>query len=680
MIEKDFLEYEIKKVTDDKKKVLIIIGLLLLYIVLFVLNFYGIGNEEYSMSSYNKAVQSYILGDLKYYQLTKEIENPSDLKLKFTKNVDKENKLLHDLLKEIDQCNNYKTDIKKITNNFGFGEENKFISKKNCVLHKTYDKFNKNDIIFSGTAGIKLLFDFNVSYLFLMLAILVFASMLFENDRKEVGELIYTYVYRDKIFLSKVKCGFLYSIIISVFVFLIKLFFVLNLFGIEILNYPIQTVPGYNYSYLNINIWQYIILYIVFLVIGNYTLFFIDFLVIALVKNDMIGTFLLMILNCVLLILYLKISLSSDMAIVKYVNPLLIVDSKELFIRQNIINVFNYPVKLIHIVLLNVFIALMFGRVAIIFLLKKNIYKKSTGINMFVRINCLKKISGSMAEFYKIFISERIILILGIWIISSILFIPLVKPDLSSETKLFYRNYIEKIQGNYTEDKMLYLRKEEKKIKKAKKQLMHDKIEPEIYEIIKKRIKNEKALKKIIKYAEYLKNRNNGSFVYSDGYLTLMGVKNKMTFNLPYMCMFLFTFIIISISVWSFDAEKGTIDIIYITYYGNKKVLKDKGIMLFLTVIIQGVIYVLMQYSNVKYGLAIKSLNAPAYSIWELKDIHNNISVNMLIFIIMLSRIIYVFIMGILSGIIYKFIRNKNIAIILTLIVAFIPILIYNII
>lgn len=102
-----------------------------------------------------------------------------------------------------------------------------------------------------------------------------------------------------------------------------------------------------------------------------------------------------------------------------------------------------------------------------------------------------------------------------------------IKPDLSSDTKIYYKQFIEKIQGEYTKNKLNYIKNEKRKIEKAKKQLRDEEIEPEAFEIIQKRTKSEKALRNVVKYSEYLKNKDNGKFVYADGYLTMLGMKNK---------------------------------------------------------------------------------------------------------------------------------------------------------
>ena len=109
---------------------------------------------------------------------------------------------------------------------------------------------------------------------------------------------------------------------------------------------------------------------------------------------------------------------------------------------------------------------------------------------------------------------KRAILVVIVVIMCSKMFIPNIKPDLSSDTKIYYKQFIEKIQGEYTKNKLNYIKNEKRKIEKAKKQLRDEEIEPEAFEIIQKRTKSEKALRNVVKYSEYLKNKDNGKFVY----------------------------------------------------------------------------------------------------------------------------------------------------------------------
>ena len=97
--------------------------------------------------------------------------------------------------------------------------------------------------------------------------------------------LIYTYLFTDKICISKIVCGIIFSICITVITFAVKLFCLLSVFGVGILEKPIQSVLGYNYTYFNVKIWQYLIMYIICTSIGSMLLFLIDFIIIALVLS-----------------------------------------------------------------------------------------------------------------------------------------------------------------------------------------------------------------------------------------------------------------------------------------------------------------------------------------------------------------------------------------------------------
>ena len=197
------------------------------------------------------------------------------------------------------------------------------------------------------------------------------------------------------------------------------------------------------------------------------------------------------------------------MVIFKYINPLLIIDTKELFARLNIINICSYPVKLINIIITySIFLFI------VEFLIIKNIFKRNVYIknNNSIKFNLKfhsKTMYGIKAEMYKVFITKRAILVVIVVIMCSKMFIPNIKPDLSSDTKIYYKQFIEKIQGEYTKNKLNYIKNEKRKIEKAKKQLRDEEIEPEAFEIIQKRTKSEKALRNVVKYSEYLKNKDN---------------------------------------------------------------------------------------------------------------------------------------------------------------------------
>lgn len=679
MIKKGFLGAEIKKLIIEIKKVSIVIAMIVLYVIIFIGKFYIGDSENYSMKEYNNAVQDYESGKLKEIEMEHISANPVESKLKYTKDINRENKLFKDLLTEIKQCHNYRNNVENIGKNSVFGENNEYIQKRNYILKKSYTKLKNKKVIFAGTSAIRTILNFDSSYLLIMGAMLLFAILLFETDRKRIGELIYTYLFTDKICISKIVCGIIFSICITVITFAVKLFCLLSVFGVGILEKPIQSVLGYNYTYFNVKIWQYLIMYIICTSIGSMLLFLIDFIIIALVKNDVLNFFIGIFINFVFFISYFKIMLSSKMVIFKYINPLLIIDTKELFARLNIINICSYPVKLINIIITySIFLFI------VEFLIIKNIFKRNVYIknNNSIKFNLKfhsKTMYGIKAEMYKVFITKRAILVVIVVIMCSKMFIPNIKPDLSSDTKIYYKQFIEKIQGEYTKNKLNYIKNEERKIEKAKKQLRDEEIEPEAFEIIQKRTKSEKALRNVVKYSEYLKNKDNGKFVYADGYLTMLGMKNKKKIDLPYMCMYLIVFIIISVSMWSYDIENNMTKILYITSNGKRSIFRQKFIALFFSSIIGGCIYFLLQYFNVKENFTLYEINASAYCIPELENIPKEISIGMLIVICLTIRMFYIFVSGIVSGIIYKITGNKNGTIVIVLIIMIVPILIYDI-
>ena len=100
---------------------------------------------------------------------------------------------------------------------------------------------------------------------------------------------------------------------------------------------------------------------------------------------------------------------------------------------------------------------------------------------------------------------------------------------------------------------------------------------------------------------------------------------------------------------------------------------------IFFSSIIGGCIYFLLQYFNVKENFTLYEINASAYCIPELENIPKEISIGMLIVICLTIRMFYVFVSGIVSGIIYKITGNKNGTIVIVLIIMIVPILIYDI-
>lgn len=140
MIKKGFLGAEIKKLIIEIKKVSIVIAMIVLYVIIFIGKFYIGDSENYSMKEYNNAVQDYESGKLKEIEMEHISANPVESKLKYTKDINRENKLFKDLLTEIKQCHNYRNNVENIGKNSVFGENNEYIQKRNYILKKSYTK------------------------------------------------------------------------------------------------------------------------------------------------------------------------------------------------------------------------------------------------------------------------------------------------------------------------------------------------------------------------------------------------------------------------------------------------------------------------------------------------------------------------------------------------------------
>lgn len=237
-------------------------------------------------------------------------------------------------------------------------------------------------------------------------------------------------------------------------------------------------------------------------------------------------------------------------------------------------------------------------------------------------------------ELNKVLVKQNgfIFIMLFIFIKLGVLFsLDNISVELKGESKTIYKDYLERLKGELTEDKKNFIKGEKEKIEKItleKKQLANDycngKIEDEIYSLrmneINNILKQADAFQVVNDQYEYIKeNPKDRYFLYTTGWYNLLGNENlDMTL--------VFGLLIIITPIFTYEYEKDMMSLILTSKHGKRIVPIHKIIVAtFISIIITS-IFLMMDYLYFKFKYSLPYGNFPLKSLVYFKTSYYDIS------------------------------------------------------
>lgn len=659
------IKLELIKAFSNRRKLFIEAVLIIIYFLMFFMNdISGFSHGRYGWHAYKALTSDYMEGNISYRDIKKSRMSAGATKVRYSHDVVSENSLFRDVYNDITSVKKYDSFIKKEVNPSYFGASDEYIVKRNAVQKKTYEKLGKLDIKFSPLRGIKLFSDLNINIFLFLTALYLFASSLMEKDRKEASGLVSVLPLREDMYKYKAAAGAVAVVILTAVALALKFAIVYLTFGIGNPGAPVQSVPGFAASPLNISAGEYIFLYSLSFIAGACLIFLADFTISVIIKNEIASCLAGIIFNAVILEGVMKISDISNLVFLKRVDPAVLLTPESIFMNFDISRIGGRPVRTLYIEILIFIIMLPVLFCILRFLFLKDVYSRAEW-SIFKKSH-IRRISGTSAELYKCLVSDRVLLFILAGLAAIFILVPDIPDDRTTEQRAYYDAYLNEVKGVYTSEKAKKLQSQLKELKDAEKMLGEADIAPEAAVVIKDHVKGRKALERLIDYSDYLSEKEGCSFVNEYGPLVLAGMKKKYSADFLYELLFIVLAVTAGVSVWSFDGERKTEDLINTTGAGKEKIRFYKLRAVIVISIITGIAVRLLFVMNVMAVCDLNDFRASAGSIPEFHRMPENMKIWQLTCINGLVKIVLGTVFAVLSGAAVKFTKNRTASVAVT--------------
>ena len=384
----------------------------------------------------------------------------------------------------------------------------------------------------------------------------------------------------------------------------------------------IQSIAGMNESALKMTVYEFVAAFLASKILGIWTVTLLVFLAAVIMKTipgcfgitaGAVGIF---------GILYFLIPKYSLWSIFKYANPIAFLQTFDLYALYQNRNLFGYPVSALKLffictgiccVCLIPLILYLYGKMEIL-----HEYRRGhAGI-----VSNLKRKPHLLGlESEKILIFEKIIFVLLILLIVRIAaYRPLTV--YVTQDEIYYNQYINEVQGIYTEEKADYLFTEQSRLNE-----IQDKFNTVLSEgggnnvvlILRynELLAPKTAVDRLCEHASYLKDKNNAVFMKDDGWLILTGGGNDDNTTI-YLALVMSVIVLLCTSeIYGIEYRSQMTQIIQTTVNGKKQ-LRTKFLLLCGLLLISYVIVYAPYYYRILSAYGIYGIMKPAYCMEHL--------------------------------------------------------------
>ncbi len=401
--------------------------------------------------------------------------------------------------------------------------------------------------------------------------------------------------------------------------------------GLSSAEIPVQALDNFTYCRFNLTVWQYLIIYVIVRII----LFICFSLFIAVIgqyaRNEM-PAFVFAVLLIVSGAALRKIDPVSKYYFLQKFSVIELVDINILFTKYRGLNIFNTCADYTYVVF--AFLISLIIVISFISLIKRNptyiiIEKERKAGNL-----SHGAMSLFAAESYKLLVCEAgIYIIFAAVLLKCILSVTYYRPDMNASEAL-YIEYIEKLQGPVTEEKLQYIEQERNYIdgilnsySEMQSSYQSGKISYEEYKSYTNRYNYanycKNAFKRLYERKNYLtevqKLHENVEFIYEEGIDRMLGVSIDI--------VAVMTAIFICSNTFSVEYDSGFSKILRLTKKGRVITFRTKTILILLTAVLIYVFFSLIDIYNLMHYYDIDYLSANIISIPRYVELNMNIDI-----------------------------------------------------
>lgn len=571
-------------------------------------------------------------------ELMKEYKNKSYLR--YTNDNFSEQQLLKDILAEVESCAKYEEYLKgidetarKMTGISLFADPDSFSYKNIAKTPADFAHLKGSTLKVAPSKGVSMATGFLATDLIglLMIMTIVVTIVTREKEQNQIVLSRTTYKGRSALGISKLFICFAAALVAEILLYSVNFAVSYFTYGFGDLLRQIQSVYDFSGSNLKISVLEYFILFFIakFIV---YCVFAGLIYLVTIISNTAVKVYgILTVTIATEAVLYYTISGTSYLSPMKYVNILAYANTKDLFASYLNLNLFGVPVNYMAVFIISVAVLLIaFSVISVVIFSKQRVLKSRTKKFNLAKINILKGRTTNLflQESYKIFIGGKALIILLVFAAAIVVTYEPITESFSSADEVYYKQYMLKLEGEYTPQKQKTIDKEEQKFADAQMKMSEELANADgdgIFIMMKYQdiLAPQYAFEQVKNHAKYLQTTENGEFVYDSGYKLLTGDEsagNKdLTLGLTAMAMV----ICCLVYVYSIEYHTGANVLLKTSAKGREDTFLHKfAIGLIIVTIIYALTYAPYFY-NVLNAYGTRGIDAPicsleAFSNWDM--------------------------------------------------------------
>ena len=422
-----------------------------------------------------------------------------------------------------------------------FGGMDEYTRKSALKTFDRLERFLGVKVKAGPSRGVRMVFESFFTDVLILFLLLLALSLSFMQD-KESGQMDYvrtTFHGRDIYFLVKIYSLLLYMAEIVFLMYTGNLLCGWCIYGVGDLDRSLQSVSGYIGTGIGGSIWQALFLFYVYQCLSLSVIVVLAMFLMVMLRNSIsVYTILAAVLACSGIGFY-AVPENSPISVMKNINLIAFIHTGRIFAGYKNIRIVNIPVSYQDMVFILCAFVFVCGPWVLMLLFKRQKAADAFVQRKVVRPSRAGVVSGAvrgihvpsffMQECRKILIKDGILWLMLAFTIAVIIGYQPVNSIYGNEDDVFYKEYIDQIQGKCTEDKIIQVLKWKHEndlgINRMKKEMKKDgsgygqqTVRNKYRNILKRR----QAVYDLYAHAGYIKGIR-GGFFYDRGYRELTG-------------------------------------------------------------------------------------------------------------------------------------------------------------
>lgn len=588
---------------------------------------------------------------------------------------------------------NYVKDIKKIiahADSIGsisiFAQKDSFSSKNIQKTAKDYKKLLDVQPVAFESDFIEEFLSYKFSNIAVAIAGIIIVLILTMENSEGMSSIVYSTVNgRGRLQVKKIftilVCDIFLTMIFYLAIYVVSaLYYKADLF--KCMEYPIQSVMMFSECSYKINIFQFLIIFLLMKSLALFAVSVCVWAVMSFCSNLVMSIGIIGVIGIVQFILYKKIGYQHPMVILKYCNFFYLLGDTDFFVKYRnfgfktfIVN--KNTVSLIYLVFVSCIVsvaAVVVSNIVHPFRSGSNFLKgklmQITGKIQAVFNKITSNLSVGLMEVYKLMVRQKGVLIVILFCVITYTIADYTGVSKSGAQKMYYE-FMDRYKGRPSAESENEIKKLSEEIQdlnafmdEMSEKYAKGEIDSDTFlnysNMYRSREQDRMFLKEITAQTEYISKKNQDG--YDAWYVNQYNFNHLLKSDKPLTEVIMILAIVLLCSgIFSYEKEAGIIDLIKSTEHGRKKIFYRKIILSVIVAAVIAAVTIIIEWNCNAIVYGIDTLNAPAVSLIQLDNINPTMSIGTFFVIIYVIRIFIAISMGLFISFVSIFLSRKYI-------------------